>query len=204
MNVHPNPHQIRAVAFDAFGTLVNITQPHWPYKKALQWLLEHRFADVSLGRRMMTEDISFNEMVQLYAQGQYPVADLQQRLAELQVELDSIELFPESLQVLQQLKDKGYQLILCSNLAQPYGEKIKPMLPVFDAYTMSYEVGAIKPEPEIYHCFLTELDLQPEQVLFIGDQKIADVDGPQQLGLHTEHLQRKQQQDLWHGILRML
>ena len=204
-DVEMNVQDIRAIAFDAFGTLVKISKPHFPYKRLLQWLVQQQFGDAAiLGRRMMTEDLSFSDMVHAYGHGEYPASELQQRLTELQFEIDSIELFPETLAVLQQLKEKGYALILCSNLAQPYGEKIKPMLPLFDAYAMSYEVGAIKPEAEIYQSFLTQLDLQPEHVLFIGDQKIADVDGPNALGIYAEHLQRKQQQDLWHGVLSAL
>ena len=57
---------LRAVAFDAFGTLVQIAAPRRPYKKLLQWLVQHQSSDAALlGRRMMTENLPFAEMISL-------------------------------------------------------------------------------------------------------------------------------------------
>lgn len=42
-------------------------------------------------------------------------------------------------------------------------------LPLFDAVTLSFEVGALKPEPEIYLDALRKLSLPPEACVFIDD-----------------------------------
>jgi len=44
-----------------------------------------------------------------------------------------------------------------------------PVFPLFDAVTLSYEVGALKPEPEIYLDALRKLSLPPEECVFIDD-----------------------------------
>ncbi|MGE5285171.1 MAG: HAD family hydrolase [Actinomycetota bacterium] len=44
-----------------------------------------------------------------------------------------------------------------------------PVFPLFDAVTLSYEVGALKPEPEIYRDALRKLSLAPEECVFIDD-----------------------------------
>lgn len=56
---------------------------------------------------------------------------------------------------------------------------------------MSYEVGAFKPQPEIYHAALEFVDLPPERVLFVGDTLRADVDGPRAVGMKAVHIDRK-------------
>ena len=44
-----------------------------------------------------------------------------------------------------------------------------PVFPLFDAVTLSFEVGALKPEPEIYLDALRKLSLPPETCVFIDD-----------------------------------
>jgi len=44
-----------------------------------------------------------------------------------------------------------------------------PVFPLFDAVTLSFEVGALKPEPEIYLDALRKLSLPPEACVFIDD-----------------------------------
>ena len=44
-----------------------------------------------------------------------------------------------------------------------------PVFPLFDAVTLSFEVRALKPEPEIYLDALRKLSLPPEECVFIDD-----------------------------------
>ena len=44
-----------------------------------------------------------------------------------------------------------------------------PVFPLFDSVTLSFEVGALKPEPEIYLDALRKLSLPPEECVFIDD-----------------------------------
>jgi len=44
-----------------------------------------------------------------------------------------------------------------------------PVFPLFDTVTLSFEVGALKPEPEIYLDALRKLSLPPEECVFIDD-----------------------------------
>ncbi|MEK5778117.1 HAD family hydrolase, partial [Acinetobacter nosocomialis] len=64
---------------------------------------------------------------------------------DLLFELSTIELYKDTASTLQILKEQGFKIALCSNLAMPYGEQLKKLLPnVFDALFLSYEIGAIK------------------------------------------------------------
>jgi len=69
------------------------------------------------------------------------------------------------------LKGK-YRLGLLSNTNEwHFLRRIRkvPVFPLFDAVTLSFEVGALKPEPEIYLDALRKLSLPPETCVFIDD-----------------------------------
>jgi HAD superfamily hydrolase (TIGR01509 family) len=69
------------------------------------------------------------------------------------------------------LKGK-YRLGLLSNTNEcHYLRHIRnvPVFPLFDAVTLSFEIGALKPEPAIYGDALRKLSLPPEECVFIDD-----------------------------------
>ncbi len=66
----------------------------------------------------------------------------------------------------------GYRLGLLSNTNElHYRMHIRtvPVFPLFDSVTLSFEVRARKPEPEIYRDALRKLSLPPETCVFIDD-----------------------------------
>lgn len=56
---------------------------------------------------------------------------------------------------------------------------------LFEAVIISAEVGLRKPDPRIYRRMLEMLQLDPHEVLFVGDTPREDVLGPQRAGMHT-------------------
>lgn len=65
--------------------------------------------------------------------------------------MESLYLFNDVLPTLEMLVEMDITIGICSNLATPYGEVIERLLSGFSFITsLSYEVGAIKPEPPIY------------------------------------------------------
>lgn len=57
---------------------------------------------------------------------------------------------------------------------------------------MSYEVGFIKPEPEMYKTITDAARVEPGECLFVGDTYLADYEGPQKCGMRALHLVRGQ------------
>ena len=49
----------------------------------------------------------------------------------------------------------------------------------FDTIIISEEVGLSKPDKRIFELALNKLDVQPEDVLFVGDDLEKDIAGPQ-------------------------
>ena len=98
--------------------------------------------------------------------------------SDLFTELASVRLFDDALESLNQLKNAGLKLALCSNLAAPYAIPAKLLLPSFDVYGWSFEVGAIKPEPAIYRQMIEQLGCEASAIAMIGDTLQADMLGP--------------------------
>lgn len=182
---------IKAVAFDVFGTLVNIDRPTRPFRKLVRLLHEAgRPRQRDDGIRAMSSAIDLRQAARLFG-GMISEDALSALEAELRAEIESITLFPDAAPTLLALKARGIKVALCSNLAAPYGPPVLDLLPFQpDFCACSYEAGAVKPQPEIYQYLCDGIACQPDEVLMIGDTIEADMIGPRKFGMHGYHLDR--------------
>lgn len=181
------------IVFDLYGTLVQFGIKHHPFRKILLWAREQgRSPQPNDARRLMTADKDCAEM--LATLGIFPPANMLAQLhQEIQEELANLTLFDDVLPTLDALANQEIPLAICSNLAKPYGVVIDKLLPQFDfARHLSYEIGAIKPDREIYESIVAGTGLAPGQILFVGDTSLADYEGPIQFGFRARHLVRGQ------------
>jgi HAD superfamily hydrolase (TIGR01549 family) len=181
------------IVFDLYGTLVQFGMMHHPFRKVLLWARQQgRSPQPDDARRLMTADKDCGEL--LATLGIFPPANMLAQLhQEIQEELVSLTLFDDALPTLDELANQGIPLAICSNLAKPYGAVIDKLLPQFNfARHLSYELGAIKPDREIYESIVAGTGLAPGQILFIGDTSLADYEGPTQFGFQAKHLVRGQ------------
>lgn len=182
---------MRVVVFDAFGTLFEIGTRKFPYRQLMLWLRENgRVALPDDAARIMSFDGSLGELANKFSTV-VPVDLVSKWEADLRQELDSIRLFPDSLKAIQAVQAAGLSVGLCSNLATPYGSAVRTLLPSLDLYALSYEVGAVKPDPGIYQSIISTAQCRPEDVLFIGDSSEADFHGPKRFGMGAILLDRK-------------
>lgn len=174
---------VKAVCFDAFGTLVMITDKRRPFVKLLKMATPAQRR--TLKPRLMREPLSIEACLsELGLSVSDPEA--QAVLADLEAECSSILVRRGLPEIWQQLRADGLKIAVCSNLAAPYGASLKAIFSDRpDALILSYEARAVKPEPEIYRLVCERLDLEPAQVLFCGDTQLADVDGPRTAGMQA-------------------
>jgi HAD superfamily hydrolase (TIGR01509 family) len=84
--------------------------------------------------------------------------------------------YSDTAAVLAGLKRQGLRTAVVSNIAFD----IRPAFATLgafddvDEYVLSYEVGAIKPNPEIFETALERLGVAPEDALMVGDSEEAD------------------------------
>lgn len=131
-------------------------------------------------------------------------AHYQRELPEEELRLAAADIFAEKadmIPLLQELKRLGLRLILLSNTSRIHFEFIRQrftILDYLDAYVLSYEVQALKPEPAIFQAAIAAAGLPPEQCFFTDD--IADyITAARQHGLRAEqfHNPRQLAEALW-------
>ena len=96
--------------------------------------------------------------------------------------------YPETISVLQHLRQSGYKIGLITNAMLPMWMRDVELrhyqlLEYFDVRLTSGDVGYIKPHPAIYHTALKQLDTQPAQAIFVGDRPENDVAGANNAGM---------------------
>lgn len=182
---------ISCVTFDLFGTLIKFGVQRHPFRQLLKWAREN-------GRQVRPDDartvMTINGGIEAisYGLGVSPPNELVRNLErQLDDELSSLTLFDDVIPTLKQLLAGGIDIGICSNLAQPYSAVIDNLLAGFDLKKfLSYELGAIKPEVQVYESILSHFNCAAEQCLFIGDTLEADYAGPIAVGMKALHLNR--------------
>lgn len=191
-------HKPSVIIFDVFGTLVKIGERRSPYRKLMRYLKQAgRTPQTDDAATIMSVDIhDFESLSALFGQ-HIPQHLLQELNQDLAYEINSMQLYQDTLPTLQHLQQAGFRVGLCSNLAAPYGSPVSAMLPPLDVYAWSYTVGAVKPDDRIYQYLLDQLACKAEDILFIGDTLVADVEGPITFGMSAKLIDRHRGQTLW-------
>jgi len=169
---------IQAICFDAFGTLVEITDKRRPFHALLRGGVTSITAEEVLTKPLNLREVAAEVRHEL---GEGGLAELE---ADLQAECASVRLRPGIAEIWRSLRERGVRIGVCSNLALPYGAPLLDVLPdTPDAVILSYEVGLVKPDPAIFRLVWDRLGLQPAEILFVGDTPSADIEGPQAIGM---------------------
>ncbi len=82
-----------------------------------------------------------------------------------------------------------YKVGLLTNASPGQDDRIREQFGLdvyaeFDAYVNSAYVGLRKPDPAIFHLTLGQLDITPQQTIFLDDG-LRNVDSARELGIHT-------------------
>lgn len=100
--------------------------------------------------------------------------------------------------VLKKLREK-YQLGIVSNFAIPECvEKLLQDNGIMDLFSVVIVSGAInkrKPSPKIFKIAIDALNLNVEDVIFVGDTLEADIKGASEVGMKTIFIERRIQKD---------
>lgn len=103
-------------------------------------------------------------------------------------------IYPETVDTLKQLKDKGIKLAIISNSPE---QNIEPVLEkfdlnkFFDVILLSFEEGMIKADSALYEKAVDMLGLEKEDVIVVGDSIKSDMDCAKKAGLKNILIDRK-------------
>ncbi len=98
--------------------------------------------------------------------------------------VDVFSINPPALGIMRSLKGR-YRLVMVSNvdvLRFGFIRQRFPELMIFDDYVLSYELGMMKPDPEIYRVALAKAGAPPAECVFIDDME-ENVEGAAALGI---------------------
>ncbi len=201
---------VEAVVFDYGNTLVPFGQAEWhAYGMSLAHALEEMYGSLDLDRffelRALSRNAPFAGDPPAYREND--LAWITQRLVR---ELYGREAGPEEMQTLLQAREdafvhavvlpKGvdavvariaarYPLGLVSNY--PDGGAIRRSLRTvgldkyFRCVVVSADLGYVKPHPLLFAAVLKDLGLTSHEVLFVGDNWLADVQGAKRVGMQV-------------------
>jgi len=197
---------IRAICFDLDNTLWDV----WPVilraEQAVIDFLALHYPKAVIGVTIETLRAAREEVARQHPQMQHDFSFLrQQSLREHslrcgyaeQMALEAFDVFlsarnqvelyeevPLSLQLLQQ----RYRLFTASN-----GNADLSRIGIahwFERSIAAREVGALKPHPAVFHKVIEATDLQLHEVLYVGDDPLADIEGARQAGMRAVWINR--------------
>jgi putative hydrolase of the HAD superfamily len=146
------------------------------YLKRPYYLHRDLFRDVCRTLARAFDQEATPEFLDWFSRAQREVMTRQPRLRD------------DCLDTLRALRSRGLELALVSNIDDDY---LEPMLenlnltPLFDHWTSSQAARSCKPDPGIFQHALRRAGCDAEEVLFVGDSRVHDIDGAGRMGMET-------------------
>lgn len=133
----------------------------------------------------------------------------QEELRELWRSGRALRLFPDTLDTLKSLRDRGYRLAVVSNWDDTLDEVLTRLSVrrYFEEVFCSYLLGTEKPDPRIFQHALRTMNVQAQSAWHIGDSPESDVTGARNVGIHPvliDHFGRFDGQDMDVPVARSL
>jgi HAD superfamily hydrolase (TIGR01549 family) len=206
--------KFEAVVFDWYATLGAPAENDW-WNKMLSMIedaggvipshalsgwttpeLEHLEASRSETAYRAYEEVQLYQLLQSCGLAEGVRAEVGPRIMALRDD-EHITVFPDVVDLLEQLRAAGTTLALCSNWSWDLDRHLvhNDVERYFDIVICSAVVGYRKPHPGIFDVLLGELErirpeLQRSRIAFVGDDWNADVEGAAASGLVPIHLAR--------------
>lgn len=182
---------IQAIVFDLGGVLAELAG----VASIINWS-KQRLSEDDLWQRWL-----HSAAVRDFETGKIEPADFARQLvAEFQLTVDDetflqafiawpTRLFPGTLELLSGLKER-YTVACLSNTNALHWPRVQYEMKL-DGHLhhafISYKLGKIKPDAEIFHHLVEALELSPEQILFYDDN-IINVNSARNIGLQAAHV----------------
>ena len=202
---------IDAVTFDHFLTLVHPAEGEgkdivYPILRALhreipldedEFLRIYRKRDADYRRELretccecLLDDLVLRTLVDIG----YDTGAMKERVhnaVDAGLATKEVLFYPDALETLEVLRERGYMLGLISNTHWRWLPKRKDeMESYFDVVVLSYEHGYVKPHPSIFQAALETLGVSAHRCLHVGDDPHADIEGAKTVGMKTVHIMR--------------
>jgi HAD superfamily hydrolase (TIGR01509 family) len=108
--------------------------------------------------------------------------------------LEGLSLRDDCAETLRALRAKGLIISIVSNIDNDYLEGMLEsfaLRPLIDHWISSEAAESCKPDPKIFECALAQAECRPDEVIFVGDSRIHDIQGARALGMTTVLLEEE-------------
>jgi putative hydrolase of the HAD superfamily len=227
--VNPDSDKIKAVFFDAAGTLFRVRgtvgEIYWrvaqPYglqatSEAIEQAFQEQFANapaLAFAKKTPEEVLAmerrwWEKLMRLVFQeiGMFPrFNDYFNEVYEVFKSTEAWELYPETLEVLGKLKSEGRYIGVISNFDSRIHDvcRVLKISPHLDSITISSQTGWAKPSPEIFAHALKSNGFDTTQAVFVGDEVEDDVQGALAAGLKPIYLDRSARGQTPSGVAKI-
>jgi putative hydrolase of the HAD superfamily len=197
---------IRAVLFDLYDTLlylnssmVSETRRQLAIRAGVDpdaWaaLWRDNVLDRMLGKLGSLEEEIRTMLQQLGAE---PAPALVAELAETETAgwVCAVTLYPETVPTLSALRERGLLLGLVSNCSAQAGAVLERigLARQFDAIVLSCEVGVAKPDPAIFEHACQQLQVTPQESMFVADGAFTELDVAKMIGMRAVKIEQAHQ-----------
>lgn len=183
---------LKNIVFDLAGVVVARNPQRFP--KHLDDFFSFVFATPERGVPKFWEDYdrgvrSVEEVAEAVAE--YRCCDIETAKGNMLLAIEYQEPVEPTVALIEELKSKGYRLLVLSNMSLEYIEYLRrmPVFAHFDAQIVSCEVQRVKPEREIYELLFELYGVKADETIFIDDRK-ENVDAAAELGITPFHFDR--------------
>lgn len=111
-------------------------------------------------------------------------------------------LYDDTIEIINDLKNKGYKVGLLSNLRlmdyKRYKQQIEKIN--FDYIFLSYEMKCIKPSKDIYKQVIDRLKCEADEIIFFDDNE-KNVNGAKLLGINAYQVTGENIKDLFYKVI---
>lgn len=210
-------HSIRAVLLDAVGTTIvpitRVSHNYWVFGQRHGSRIEAVEINGRFLKAVQHEDDAdrlagyltsearelerWERIVGSVFSDVIPCKPLFQELWEYYRQPSSWSVFPGAMKLVDELISHGVQVVLASNFDGRLRDIVKgmPELRAIQKLAISSEIGWRKPAREFFEKVLAQLQLQPEEVMVVGDDLENDYYGPRAAGLHARLVERSSIKD---------
>ncbi|MCX6824226.1 MAG: HAD family hydrolase [candidate division SR1 bacterium] len=182
----------KLIAFDLYDTCFEFTLPgaNLSYKKLFTDLgvlnKRHELKKILITSCRNIEDILSDICPDTKFQ-----KHLENYYDNIKSEIDSVQLFPETVSVLSELKNRGHKIAAISNISQPYIKSLNILLPnTFNYEVLSCNVGVSKPDKRIFDCLKNISGYQADEMIMVGDNLYSDIQGAKNANIDPIHIDR--------------
>jgi HAD superfamily hydrolase (TIGR01549 family) len=178
---------IKAVLFDGYGTLYQCPSLGTEVHKLIRAIArENRKKGVKLNalRTGLSHDYNFLEI--MYDANPLIKAEIMQYINNMPELIRQTTCYPNSVKVLEQLKENGYSTGLISDVSN----RSKPDLSslglehLLDIKVWSFQRHTVKPDPDLFIYAAKQLHVKASECLMVGDGRHRDMQGAKNAGMY--------------------